>query len=104
MVSKAVIDYIRNYQTQRRDVEKIELQMKEIINKIFDISPSNEDIDRNILSKAYEVFENRFDSLNGGWGAKVSKSYGPFFSPQIFSAIRLAIAFFLPLSLKIPSR
>lgn len=56
------------FQTQRRDVEKIEFQMKEILHKIFNISPSNKDIDRNILSKAYEVFENRFDSLNGGFG------------------------------------
>lgn len=55
------------YRTQRGDVEKIELQMTAILHKIFDISPSNEDIDRNISSKAYEVFENRFDSLNGGF-------------------------------------
>jgi len=55
------------YQTHRKEVEKMEIQMKDTLQKIFDIAPTKRSLDRSVIMKAYNFFENRFDSLNGGF-------------------------------------
>ena len=60
-----VSDY---YRTHREEVGKMVSQMKKTLQQIVDIVPSQEAMDRKILSKAFEVFENQFDSTNGGFG------------------------------------
>jgi uncharacterized protein YyaL (SSP411 family) len=60
-----VSDY---YRTHREEVGKMEAQMKNTLQQIVDIAPSLEAMDRKILSRASEVFENQFDSTNGGFG------------------------------------
>ena len=60
-----VSDY---YRTHRGEVGKMEAQMKNTLHQIVEIVPSQETLDTKILSKAFETFENQFDSTNGGLG------------------------------------
>lgn len=59
-----ISDYYKNH---RKDIEKVETQMRDTIQKIFEILPLDKNLNPDILSKAYEFFESRFDPVNGGF-------------------------------------
>jgi hypothetical protein len=60
-----VSDY---YRSHRGEVEKMVVQVKNALQQIVDILPSQEAIDEKILTKAFETFESQFDSTYGGFG------------------------------------
>jgi uncharacterized protein YyaL (SSP411 family) len=60
-----VSDY---YHTHRGEVEKMEVQVQQTLHQLVEIVPSPNSLDDQILSKAFEAFENQFDSANGGFG------------------------------------
>lgn len=60
-----VSDY---YRSHRGEVYKVESQMKNTLQKITDITPSKEQLDRNIMTKAFEAFRAQSDTIYGGFG------------------------------------
>lgn len=64
---KLLLTISEYYKTRRKDIENVENQMRKTLQKIFEISPTTSELNPHILSKAYEFFECKFDSLNGGF-------------------------------------
>jgi len=60
-----VSDYYRNH---RGEVDRMVAQVKNALQQIVEIVPSQEAIDEKILVKAFETFESQFDSTYGGFG------------------------------------
>jgi uncharacterized protein YyaL (SSP411 family) len=60
-----VSDY---YSSHREEVEKMKVQVQQTLRQLVEIVPSQKSLSDQILSKAFETFENQFDSTNGGFG------------------------------------
>ena len=60
-----VSDY---YRTHRQEVGKMAEQMKNALEKIAEMTPSQESPDEGVLSKAFETMERQFDPYYGGFG------------------------------------
>ena len=60
-----VSDY---YKTRRGEVSKINAQIQATLSQLTPMVPSQEILDADILTKAYQAFEAQFDSTYGGFG------------------------------------
>jgi uncharacterized protein YyaL (SSP411 family) len=60
-----VSDY---YRSHREEVNKMVAQMKNALNQIVSIVPSQSPLDEKVLSKAFDTLESQFDSTYGGFG------------------------------------
>jgi len=60
-----VSDY---YHSHRGEVEKMEAQLKNALQQITEIHPSQEGASDQALSKAFSAFESQFDPIYGGFG------------------------------------
>jgi len=60
-----VSDY---YRSHRDEVDRMVAQVKNALNQIVSIIPSQETMDAKVLTKAFETFESQFDLSYGGFG------------------------------------
>ncbi len=60
-----VSDY---YHSRRGEVEKMEAQLKNALQQIAEIHPSQDTVSDRVLSNAFNAFESQFDPIYGGFG------------------------------------
>jgi uncharacterized protein YyaL (SSP411 family) len=56
------------YRTHRGEVDKMVGQVKQALQQIVRLAPSQETIEAGVLDKALQAMESQFDSANGGFG------------------------------------
>jgi uncharacterized protein YyaL (SSP411 family) len=59
-----VSDY---YKAHREEIKKMEIQMKDALRQVVEVIPSQEALDSKVFSKAFDVSENQFDPIYGGF-------------------------------------
>ncbi len=64
-VLMTVSDY---YQTHRHEVASVEMQMRNALHQMVQILPSQEALEPDLLSRAFDNIERQFDPAHGGFG------------------------------------